>query len=152
MWTRKQCEILAFNENLVRKYFSNFAAYNRTENTYYTGWIREAGYRNEYKIRLNLHASFPDEEPSLYVESPRILQMKKGGTINSLDTSHAWHNYSNGPDNPVKICYTNDWDSSCTCVLVIHRAWLWVAAFEVHLISGESIATIIDRWKKKLGD
>jgi hypothetical protein len=64
MWTQEQCEILAFNENLVRKFFSNFAAYNRTENTYYTGWIREAGYRNAYKLRLDLPTCFPDEAPS----------------------------------------------------------------------------------------
>lgn len=152
MWTQEQCEILAFNENLVRKFFSNFAAYNRTENTYYTGWIREAGYRNAYKLRLDLPTCFPDEAPSLYVESPKILWKKKSGTINSPDASHAWHIYGNGEDNCVKICFTSDWNSSCTCVLALQRGWVWVAAYEVHLISGESIAKIIDRWKKKIGD
>lgn len=150
MWTQKQSERLALEENLVRKYYSNFTAYDRRGDTYYMGLIREAGYRNEYKIRLNLYASFPDEKPSLYVESPRILRMKEGGTINSLGSTHDWHNYGNGADNPVKICFTNDWDSSCTCLLAVHRAWLWVKAFEVHLITGETIAQIIDRWREKL--
>jgi hypothetical protein len=77
--------------------------------------------------------------------------MKEGGTINSLGTSHDWHIYGNGADNPVKICFTNDWDSSCTCVLAVQRSRIWVAAYETHLITGETIAQIIDRWRKKLG-
>jgi hypothetical protein len=152
MWTAEQCERLALEENLVRKYFSNFTAYNRTGNTYYSGWIKEAGYRTQYILRLDLPACFPDEKPSLYVEVPKILWKKDNGTINSTNTSHDWHIYGNGEDNCVKICFTSDWNSTCTCLLALQRGRVWVAAYETHLITGETIAQIIDRWKKKLGD
>ena len=151
MWTAEQCERLALEENLVRKYFPNFTAYDRKGDTYYTGWIREAGYRGEYKLRLKLPICFPDKKLSMYVELPRILSMKEGGTINSLGSTHDWHNYRNGADNPVKICFTNDWDSSCTCLMAVQRGWVWIAAYEIHLITGETIAQIIDRWREKLG-
>ena len=88
----------------------------------------------------------------MHVELPKILRMyKTWGTINSLDASHDYHTYGPGIDNCVEICYTDDWDSSCTCVMAIQRGWIWVAAYETHLITGETIAEIIDLWKEELG-
>ena len=125
MWTQEQCERLALEEKLVKKYFPNFTAYDWYGDTRYTGFIMEPGYRNSYLLRLELPSSFPDEEPYMYVESPKILRMYKNrGIINSLDSTHAWHNYGNGEDNCVNICFTDDWDSSCTCVMAIQRGWI----------------------------
>ena len=150
MWTQKQCERLAFEENVAKERFPNFECHDRTGNTYYLGRIEEPGYRNEYELRIELHPCHPDSRPSLIVASPKTLRMKTGGTINSIGTSHEWHTHGVGEDEPVKICFTDDWDSTCTCLLAMHRGWLWAAAFETHLITGKTIATIIDGWKEKL--
>ena len=150
MWTDKQCKLLAFEENLARERFPNFQVHDRTENTYYIGRIKEPGYRNEYELRIELHPCHPDFKPSLLVTSPKTLRMKTGEVINNIGTSHEWHTYSVEKGEPVEICFTNDWDSSCTTLLAMHRGWLWVAAYETHLVAGKTIAAIIDGWKEKL--
>jgi hypothetical protein len=150
MWTDEQCKRLAFEENMVRKHFPEFEVYERTRNAYYLGRIKEAVFRNKYELRIELHPCHPDFEPSLFVKYPRILRTKTGEIVNDIGTSHEWHTYGVEEGEPVKICYTSDWDSSCTCLLAMHRGWLWVAAFEAHLITGKTIATIIEEWKEKL--
>jgi hypothetical protein len=73
--------------------FPEFEVYDRTENTYYLGRIKESGYRNEYELRVGLHPDYPDFKPSVLVTSPKILRMKTGEAINDIGTSHDWHTY-----------------------------------------------------------
>jgi len=152
MRTTKDCRRLALDENLARRYFRNLEIHNRRGNPYYTFWIREQEYKNSYKLRLELSQHYPHSEPSLFVESPKTLWLYNyTGTINKLGTSCSYHVYGNDDPNAfVEICYTYNWNSSCTCVLALHRAKIWVAAYEVHLLLGKTIAEIIDEWKKML--
>ncbi len=152
MRTTKDCRRLALEENWARRYFRNLEVHNRKANPYYTVWIREKEYKNSYKLRLELSENHPHSKPSLYVESPKTLWLYNyKGTINKLGTSCSYHVHRN--DNPnafVKICYTYDWNASCTCVLALHRGKIWLAAYEVHLLLGKTIAEIINEWKEIL--
>ena len=154
MWTQEQCRRLAFEEAQVKNYFPQFDVRNRTLNTYYIGLLRAKGYRNKYELKLSVLSRFPNEAPKLYVMSPRILRMYKGrGTINALvldGPSHSYHVNRTPKKNPVEICYSNSWNASCSCVQAIWRGWIWTAAYEVHLITGRTIADIIDEWRRKL--
>lgn len=139
MWDQKQSERFAFGEALVKKYFPGFSlSYDHNGNPYFAGWTGTRGRRNNYKLRLELSEFFPDSEPDLFVESPRTLPMFDGSQINSLGTSHYYHVHAN-KNGYVKICHTDDWDSSCTCVMALLRGVLWVDGYENHLRTGETI-------------
>jgi hypothetical protein len=148
----KDCRRLAFEENLARRYFRDLEVHNRRGNPYYTVWIREKAYKNSYKLRLYLSGRYPHKEPSLLVESPKTLWLYNyKGTINKLGTSCSYHVHENyDPNAFVKICYTYNWNPSCTCVLALHRGKIWIAAYEVHLLIGKTIEEIIDEWKEIL--
>ncbi|KPL24855.1 MAG: hypothetical protein AMJ75_02550 [Phycisphaerae bacterium SM1_79] len=152
MRTIEECQRLAFEENLARRYFRDLEVFNRRGNPYYTVWIREKEYKNSYKLRLKLLDRQLHREPSLFVESPKTLWLYNyKGTINELGTSYHYHVHKNrDPNGYVKICYTGDWNSSYTCVLALHRGRIWIAAYEVHLLIGNTIAEIIDEWKEIL--
>ena len=124
MWDQTQGERFAFEEALVKKYFPGFSlSYDNKGNPYFVGWTGTQGRRNNYKLRLELSESFPDSEPGLFVESPQRLLMYDGAeTINSLGASHSYHVHKNRKNGFVKICHTDDWDPSCTCVMALLRA------------------------------
>ncbi|KPL24985.1 MAG: hypothetical protein AMJ75_02290 [Phycisphaerae bacterium SM1_79] len=147
-----ECRRLAFEENLARLHYGDLEVHNRSGNPYYTIWIREKEYKNSYKLRLQLLDRLLHREPSLFVESPKTLWLHNyKGTINALGTSYHYHVHRNAePNGYVKICYTDDWNASCTCVLALHRAKIWIAAYEVHLLVGKTIAEIINEWKEML--
>jgi hypothetical protein len=154
MWDQKQSERFAFEEALVKKYFPGFSlSYDHNGNPYFAGWTGTRGRRNNYKLRLELSEFFPDSEPDLFVESPRKLLMYDGvKTINSLGTSHSYHVYENEDNGFVQICHTNDWDSSCTCVMALLRGALWVDGYEHHLRTGETIHQYLKKIEEQLGD
>jgi len=152
MQTIEECQRLAFEENLARLHYRDLEVHNRRGNPYYTIWIREKEYKNSYKLRLELSDRHLHREPSLFVESPQTLRLYNyKGTINKLGTSYDYHVHRNKDTNGyVKICYTDDWNASCTCVLALHRGKIWIAAYEVHLLTNKTVAEIIDEWKEKL--
>ena len=154
MWDQKQSERFAFEEALVKKYFHGFSlGYDDNRNPYFAGWTGTRGRRNNYKLRLELSEFFPDSEPGLFVESPQKLPMCDGvKTVNSLGTSHSYHVYENEDNGFVQICHTNDWDSSCTCVMALLRGALWVDGYEHHLRTGETIDQYLQKLEEQLGD
>lgn len=72
-------------------------------------------------------------------------------TINSLGCTHDFHTNSNGPGGCVQICHFSpaNWDASKTCVSVMIKAVLWCEAYDVHMVTGLSIATIVDQFKRR---
>jgi len=152
MRTIEDRQRLAFEENLARYYFRELEVYNRRGNPYYTVCIKDKEYKNSYKLRLELSEHLMHSEPALFVESPKTLWLYKyKGTINDLGTSYYYHVHKNeDPNGYVKICFTDDWNSDYTCLLPLHRGKIWIAAYEVHLLTGKTIAEIINEWKDKL--
>jgi len=150
METLRGCRRMAVDDGLMKKYYRCFELRDAATNPHYIGWVKGRGYRNRYQLKLVLPRGYPSVQPELFVTYPRELPLKGSGQlINNLGTSHAYHVLGNG-GGPVQICLTNNWDPSCTCVQAIHRGCLYVAAYEVHLITGRTIAEIIEEWKKKL--
>ena len=151
MRAQERCERLAFDEAQVKKYYPQFRVNNRTGDTYYVGSIRGNGYRNSYRLKAALLPRYPYKGIILSIESPRILRMHDGRrNINDLGISHAYHVNGTGKDGCVKICFCGSWKPSYSCVLAIWRGEIWTAAYEVHLITGATIAKTLNKWKKKL--
>ncbi|MGV7223638.1 MAG: hypothetical protein ACQ9MH_19185 [Nitrospinales bacterium] len=127
-----------------------FRPYGLSGEYYFSGW-QTTSHRNRFKLRLGIPPYYPDNVPSLFVTSPHTLRSYRGrATINSQGTSHAYHTMSNGTDGCVKICHFDSamWDASKTCVAVFMKGILWLEAYEMHLRTGEDIATILSSWER----
>jgi len=143
MWSRSQRERLAMEEKLLAHHASNFHFYNRTGDTYIEGWANTSEGDSRFKLRLELPPDFPYDKPGLYVVDPSVLWMYgHRGRINDLGTSHAFHVHDNG-GGYVKICHTEDWDASITCVKILIKGHLWLEAYVSHLRTGEDIASFL---------
>jgi hypothetical protein len=130
---------MALEESLMQQYMPGFGFYDRTGRTYVTGWFRTNG-GGQYQAKLQLSPSFPYEQPDRYIISPHTLWMHGNrGTINALGTSGAFHVLDNGPDGPVRICHTLNWDASITCVKLLVKCALWLEAYEAHLRNGDDL-------------
>jgi len=139
----------SFERRLVKKCFPD-SSFSEIGTPCFTCLVGGGGRINNYKQRLDLSYGFPDRGPDLYIEYPRILPMRDGRTINSLGTSSQYHVFDNGPQGEVKICYGLDWNASFTCIMPLIRGVIWIDGYENHLRTGETIASFIDRFRKKL--
>jgi hypothetical protein len=152
MPSRRQDGRIDFERELVPFYFPGARSYDSPTGTYLDFWTGRNGRRQDYLLRAELPPNYPHHEPDLFIQSPRILPMFRGhGVLNHRLTSHNWHAHGNYEDERVKVCYAGSWDASMNCVFVLLRAVLWIAAYENHLTTGETIATYIDRLKHELG-
>lgn len=141
-WDPEQRRRLAFEANLLGRRMPHFRVCDPTGETYIAGRARTTGGR-KYDVRLYLPPDYPHESPSLYIVRPRVLRMYGGGTINSLGASGAFHTLPNGPDSCVTVCHTANWDASMTWVKVLHKLSLWLEAYELHLKTGNEIASYL---------
>ena len=135
----EQCHRLAFEANLLRKYFPSFSVYEPSGKTYIEGCIRTNGGWN-FRLKIDVPESYPYSKPKMYVMEPTTLYKKgNASTINSLGSSHAFHTLGNGPDGVVCICHTAGWDSSRTFIQILKKGRLWCEAYEAHLRTGKDI-------------
>jgi ubiquitin-protein ligase len=139
MWSFAQASRLAFERKLIARDMSHFSFYNPRGNTYISGWARTNPGRS-YQVEITIPSDYPDEEPDLFVTSPRCLPMHAGiGTINALGTSAQYHTYDNNRG-CVQICHTRYWDASMNCLVILIKAHFWLEAYEAHLRTGYPIA------------
>ena len=103
--------------------------------------------KHEYALRLCANPMYPEVWPDLSVWHPSVLPRKPSGTMNEVGWSSDWHTVSPGPDGRVRICHSHpgQWDANCTYVQVMLSGVLWCTAYEVHLMTGETIACILNR-------
>jgi hypothetical protein len=141
---------LQLEKVIMARELPQFMFYQMGNETYFQGWHAVlTGLL--YQLKLVLSEWYPDQMPSLYVTYPLILWKYGENTINSEGVSHAFHTLSNGPGGCVQICHFSreNWDASKTCVGVLFKGILWLEAYAVHLVTGMSIADILDQWKRR---
>jgi len=145
MFTSEQWDRINFEEILVSMQFPSFHKFNNSSAFGFTGCVTPKAGNRSYELKLDVTDNYPYDEPDLFVALPPVLWMHGGKkSINSLETTHDYHAYYNGPDGCVKICHTSEWDPSMTCVQVLLKGIIWLEAYSIHLRSGDTIAKIID--------
>ena len=135
----------------VARELPQFEFFQKWNDNCFMGWHTTLTSRRNFQLKLILSKFYPDQMPKLYVTHPRTLWKHGGGTTNSIGVSHAFHTRGNGPDGCVQICHFSDssWDASKNCVGILFKGILWLEAYDVHLITGMDIATILNKWKKE---
>lgn len=128
-----------------------FSLYQRGDDYYFRGWYFSTTLGYPCHLKLEIPPYYPHQIPALYVISPITLWKFDGSTINSEGVSHAFHTRENGPNGCVQICHFNSetWDASKSCLGVTYKAVLWVEAYGVHLATGMSIASILEKWRTR---
>lgn len=135
---------------LLEKTLSQFRLHRIGNEWCFIGW-QTASIRNcKFQLMLPVPKHYPHQMPDLYVTAPNVLNRYGGGTINEMEGSHAFHTGSKGPQGCVSICHYKDsnWDASCSLLGVFTKGVLWVEAYTSHLVTGRSIADILDEFAK----
>jgi len=141
-----------FEKTIMRSEMPQFRFYQNVDSYYFEGWQRTSTLNRSYMLKLILSRWYPDERPKLYVTSPINLKSYiSWKTINQIGVAHKSHTLSNGPNGCVQICHFKDehWDASQTCVGVFTKGLLWLEAYENHLLTGNEIAEILYKWKRR---
>jgi hypothetical protein len=135
---------------LLERTLSQFKLHRIGNDLGFIGW-QTASIRNwTFQLKLLLPKNYPHQRPDLYVIEPTVLNKCGGGTINQMENSHAFHTREKGPQGCVSICHYNhsSWDASRTCLGVFTKGILWVEAYASHLVTGRTIADILDDWAR----
>lgn len=152
MWTHKQRYRLAAEKLLLDRYMAQFRFYSPVVNTYIEGEQQSSVLGRKYTLRLQLPAAFPDQKPSLIVQTPeRLVTRDPSVTVNSLGGCHRFHTDTNSPEGRIRICHTMGWDASRTCVQVLLKGIIWIDAYEMYLNTGEPLSTILENYNRNLG-
>lgn len=144
---------LEFERQTISKNLPQFRFYDSISDKYFSGWQTTRTRRHRYELKLSMPVYYPDMMPSLYVTSPVTLYHRNGrDTINSKGVTHEFHTQSAGPGGCIQICHydSSSWDASKTCAGVFMKGILWLEAYETHLTTGKSIATILNNWKRRM--
>ena len=153
-WTKEQCERLAVEKKLIDMKFPGFVFVNPTdsENTSVQGYGKtKSGLA--YKLQIILTPNFPHESPRLYVAQPSTLRTyDHQSTINCLQSNHDFHTYANGSNGCVHICYTRHWHAGMTISGVICKGLVWIAAYSLHLKTGQTIQAILEEYEDRVND
>jgi hypothetical protein len=144
---------IELERQIISRNLPQFRLYAFGTDRYFSGWQKTTVNHHPYKLKLNISPYYPDEKPQLYVSSPVTLYKYNSlKTINSLGVTHDFHTLSTGLDGCVQICHggSGSWSASKTCVGVFMKGILWLEAYETHLITGKSIATILTNWQRRM--
>jgi hypothetical protein len=142
---------LLFERDEMARIHPWFTLYRRGDDYYFRGWYISTTLNSPFELKLDIPPYYPHQLPALYIISPITLWKYDGSTINSEGVSHAFHTLQNGPNGCVQICHFNSetWDASKNCPGVAYKAMLWVEAYGVHVATGMSIASILEKWKRR---
>ena len=151
MLTMELAKRYALEGVLINSHYPDFKVMNPAGNPYYEGWISNVNFCNSYKLRIQTGPLYPFEQPKLLILHPKVIPLYGGrGLLNSIGPSHAFHTYSSEEDGTVSICHTDNWSPDITIVRVIFVGYIWLAALEIHQVTGKTIADIIDVWKQEM--
>lgn len=143
-WQPHQVERLAYERALLAKHMPDFAILAPRADTHVLGsWVSALG--NDYQIRIDLPAGYPDECPSTYIMSPSPLLDHDGQPMTHYETSNAQHTWATDRPGCVKICTyrPESWDASSSVIQLIQKAMLWLMAYDEHQRRGTPINEIL---------
>jgi len=135
---------------LLEKTLSQFKLHRIGNEWCFIGW-QTASIRNwKFQLMVPIPKYYPDQMPEQYVIVPTVLNKYGGGTINEKECSHDFHTGKRGPQGCVTICHYREstWDASHTCLGIFTKGILWIEAYASHLVTGCTIADILDKWTK----
>ena len=135
---------------ILERTLSQFRLF-RTANAWsFIGWQTTSIRNWDFQLTIPIPPYYPDQMPPLYVTAPNVLRRYGGGTINETEGSHDFHTVHRGPHGCVSICHHkgSNWDASHTCLGIFTKGILWVEAYASHLVTGRTIAVILDEWAK----
>ena len=128
----------------MNRYFPDFEFRHRQGSVHVEGWVRASPDGEPYKLRLELPPDYPWSEPRTYIIHPKVLwDCGRRRTLNSLGSSHSFHTESSGLRGHVQLSLHRAWDATGNCVHEITRAHLWLAAYEHHLRTGQTIDSVL---------
>lgn len=145
-WEPHQQYRLAMEKSILRERLPDFRIFKPTEDTFVSGfWTSSQG--NEYRIVVDVPPGFPDECPSCFIAEPAPLLGHAGADMLDFGNSHKMHTWLPDEAHPdwLKICTYKpaSWSASHSLEKVIHKAMLWIEAFEAHKQSGRPICDFL---------
>lgn len=144
-WEPHQQYRLAMEHRILKERLPDFVFKDPRGDTSVEGWWQSSR-ENWYRIVIDIPPGFPDECPNCYIAEPSPLR----GVFQDLSTygnSHKMHLWEATEAHPTwtRICTYRPaaWSASHSIEKVIHKAMLWIEAFESHLETGKPIADFL---------
>ena len=142
-WTDYQQHRLAAERHVLAQQFPDFEFCNPAGETTLEGrWTSSLS--TQYFIVVKIPPGYPDECPSTYITWPSPLAgLEK--PLESYGSTHEMHLWETDIPGWAKICTYNPtrWRSSETLERVLHKALLWIEAYEGHIQTGRPIAAFL---------
>ena len=103
--------------------------------------------RNVYTLKIMLR-NFPNSVPDVFTTKP--LKDRQG---KNLEVSHELHNYGT-TNGETKICHypNNCWRPNVSLYKVYIKCRLWLECYEIYLITGQSIDSLINEINRQSGN
>lgn len=143
MWTEHQQRRLAAERQVLKHTFSGFEFVNPTGEMTVEGH-HKSSQSTTYFIVVSIPPGYPDECPSTYIAWPSPLRgLDK--PLEEYGSTHDMHVWETDRPGWTKICTYNPtrWRSSDTLERVLHKAMLWIEAYEAHIDTGRPIAAFL---------
>jgi hypothetical protein len=142
-WSEWQQRRLATERQILAAGLPSFEFVDPTGDTTVEGGWRSSQ-STHYHVVVRLPKGFPDECPSTYVVWPSPLR-GRDGLLEELGSNHSMHVWQTDRPGWTKICtyHPHRWDSSHTLEKVLHKAFLWIEAYEAHVDTGRPIADFL---------
>ncbi len=139
-WSDTQKHRLATERAVLAERFPDFEFCNPTAQLTIEGryWSSQS---TSYFLVVKVPPGYPDECPSTYICWPSPLR-GRDKPLEDYGSTHDMHVWETDVPGWTKICTYNPtrWRSSETVERVLHKAFLWIEAYEAHIETGEPIA------------
>ena len=139
-WSPEQQQRLAAERGVLKQRFPGFEFVDPTGDTTVEGH-HKSSLSTTYFIVVKLPSGYPDECPSTYIAWPSPLRGREK-PLEEYGSTHDMHVWETDVPGWTKICTYNPtrWRSSETLDKVLHKAILWIEAYEAHVETGRPIA------------
>lgn len=142
-WTPAQQQRLSVEKRLLEEHHLDFSFENPTGDTTLEGGWRSSQ-STHYHLVIRIPPGFPDECPSTYIAWPSPLRGREQD-IEAYGSNHAMHTWETDRPGWAKLCtfHPHRWHGRYTLVNIVHKAFLWIEAYEAHMETGEPIASYL---------
>ncbi|MBT3221686.1 MAG: hypothetical protein HN348_21625 [Proteobacteria bacterium] len=140
MWDERQQYRLAMERRILRENMPDFTFHDPLgEATVEGDWESSAGKKSH--IVISIPPGFPEECPGCYISDPTPLLASDDTKLERLGSNHMMHLWETDHPGWAKLCTyrPEGWSASHSIEKVLHKAMLWIEAYEGHLSSGRPI-------------